>query len=274
MPPQKIIFNSSLPRSGSTLLQNILAQNPRFYCTPTNGLFDLLFASRDQFTKSPFFRAQDPLLMRQAFLGYCRAAMHGFYEGSTDRPVSIDKSRGWVSYFDWLCEIQPQPKILVCIRDLRAILSSMEKRWRKHPHLQRPDEDPTGMKMSLAHSRVAHWLNSVPVGNSVTRLMGAVEAGHHHAFQIIRFEDLTTKPEQTLRGIYEYLDEEPFAHDFENVAQTTQEDDSQHGIYGDHKIRQKVEPVPLDYHQILGKELSNTIKADNASFYATFYPGK
>ena len=40
-------FISGLPRSGSTLLQNILSQNPRFYCSPTSGLFDLLYNARD-----------------------------------------------------------------------------------------------------------------------------------------------------------------------------------------------------------------------------------
>ena len=222
----------------------------------------------------PFFRAQDPEKIRLAFQGYCRGALRGFFEGSTERSVCVDKSRGWLPYYDWLCDIQPQPKILVCVRDLRAILSSMEKRWRKHPHLQRPDEDSTGLKMSTVQSRVAHWLNSVPVGNAITTLMGAVEAGHHRSVHIVRFEDLTTKPEQTLQRIYAYLEEVPFAHNFENVVQTTLEDDSQYGIYGDHRIRQKVAPVASDYHETLGKELSNIIKADNASFYATFYPEK
>ena len=36
MDEPKIFFNSSLPRSGSTLLQNILAQNPRFHCSATS----------------------------------------------------------------------------------------------------------------------------------------------------------------------------------------------------------------------------------------------
>ena len=42
MPPQ-IAFQSSLPRSGSTLLSNIVGQNPNFHVTPTSGLLDLLY---------------------------------------------------------------------------------------------------------------------------------------------------------------------------------------------------------------------------------------
>ena len=35
---KKVFFQSSLPRAGSTLLQNILGQNPEFYVTPTSGV--------------------------------------------------------------------------------------------------------------------------------------------------------------------------------------------------------------------------------------------
>lgn len=41
MPPS-IAFQSSLPRSGSTLFSNIVGQNPAFHVTPTSGLLDLL----------------------------------------------------------------------------------------------------------------------------------------------------------------------------------------------------------------------------------------
>ena len=44
---KKIFFNSSLPRSGSTLLQNLIAQNPEFYCTPTSGLGDLILNAKN-----------------------------------------------------------------------------------------------------------------------------------------------------------------------------------------------------------------------------------
>ena len=39
----KIFYQSSLPRAGSTLLQNVLAQNPDIYATPTSGVLELVF---------------------------------------------------------------------------------------------------------------------------------------------------------------------------------------------------------------------------------------
>jgi len=50
MPP-RIAFQSSLPRSGSTLLSNIVGQNPEFHVTPTSGLLDLLYVARQQFSR-------------------------------------------------------------------------------------------------------------------------------------------------------------------------------------------------------------------------------
>ena len=63
----KLFFQSSLPRAGSTLLQNILAQNPDVYATPTSGVLELVFAARGNYTNSPEFKAQDSDLMKTGF---------------------------------------------------------------------------------------------------------------------------------------------------------------------------------------------------------------
>ena len=46
-----LFFNSSMPRSGSTLLQNILGQNPDIAVTPTDGSLELLMGARAHFTE-------------------------------------------------------------------------------------------------------------------------------------------------------------------------------------------------------------------------------
>ena len=61
----KIFFNSSMPRSGSTLLQNILGNNPDIYATPTSGLLEMLNASKRIYTSSNNFKAQDELEMKK-----------------------------------------------------------------------------------------------------------------------------------------------------------------------------------------------------------------
>ena len=269
---QRVVFNSSFPRAGSTLLQNILAQNPRFHCSATSGAMNLLLAARAQFSTAPMFKAQDRQVMRAAFLRFCRRGLEGFYEGMTDRPVCVDKHRAWFHYYDWLSAFYPDPKIVVCVRDLRAVLSSMEKLFRKNRHLHDPADSEERMNMTTVTNRTAHWLNTNPVGLTVLRLMEATQTGTIRHFHVVRFEDLCADPRATLRAIYDYLGEPQFDHDFDHVAQSTREDDSQFVFYGEHTIREKVEPVRPDYDQVLGRELADKVKANNGAFYRTFYP--
>ena len=44
---KKFYFIAGLPRSGSTLLANILAQNPKFHTTSTSGVMDVMFGVRN-----------------------------------------------------------------------------------------------------------------------------------------------------------------------------------------------------------------------------------
>jgi sulfotransferase len=272
MTQQRIFFNSSFPRSGSTLLQNILAQNPRFHPTATSGLLDLLLASRISLSSSPQFKGLDPEMTRPAFLGYCAGAMAGYYQKVTDKPVVVDKNRAWFHYYDWVKMFHPDPRFLICIRDLRGVVSSMEKLFRKNRYRQDPTDMPDTMGMITIHNRITHWLNGVPVGLAAYRLIEALQTGTIKHFHVIRFEDLTSNPAVTMRKVYAYLGEPEFEHDFDSVQQITVEDDSQHLFYADHTIRRKVEPVRPDWNEVLGRELGDAIRTNNAAFYRTFYP--
>lgn len=64
---KNLYFQSSLPRAGSTLLQNIMGQNPDFYVTPTSGVLELVYAARSNYSDSPEFKAQDTELMKKDF---------------------------------------------------------------------------------------------------------------------------------------------------------------------------------------------------------------
>ena len=271
---KKIYFNASLPRSGSTLLQNILAQNPRFYCTPTSAVIDLLLASRKFYTELAEFKAQDADLMQAGFLSYCHYGLNGFYEGVTDKPVCIDKCRSWFHYYDWVKRFHPDPKFIVCIRDLRAILASMEKLFRKNRDRADQDEVTGSLTMITVNNRVMRWLNGPPVGIAVARLIETIQTGVLRHLHIVRFEDLTSRPREVLENVYKYLGEPWFEHNFNQVAQATHENDQYHTIYGDHRIRPKVEPVTPDFVEVLGRDLCNMVRTNYGLFYNTFYPDK
>ena len=99
---KKLLFNSSLPRSGSTLIQNIFAQNPDFHCTPTSGTLELIYGARANFSNDITFKAQDSELMKKGFQSFCYKGLNGFYNAVTNKPIVLEKSRGWGIHYDLL----------------------------------------------------------------------------------------------------------------------------------------------------------------------------
>jgi len=261
-----IFFQSSMPRSGSTLLQNIIAQRPDFYVTPTSGLLELLVAARGNYTQSPEFKAQDSELMRDAFYSFCLNGMKGYFSGITDKPYVIDKSRGWGIHYDFLNGFYPSPKIVCMVRDMRDIFASMEKKYRANPDKADPILDWMSGRGTTTPKRIDAWIASPPVGIAIERLTEIIRQGLDKHIHFVRYEDLTMRPQQTMSLIYNYFGIQDYQHDFDNVEQVTIEDDSVYGKYGDHQIRKKVMPMKSDADRILGKDVTNWI-ADNFAWY-------
>ena len=268
--PEQIFFQSSFPRAGSTLLQNILAQHPDIYVTPTSGVLELLYAARRNYTDLPEFKAQDSDTMYNAFTKFCQYGLYGFFEGITDKKYVVDKSRGWGYYSDFLNSFYSNPKIITMIRDPRAILASMEKNLRKHPEKYKDIINEGEMSGITTEQRIDIWTQNPPVGLAFQRLYQIIKEGRDKNMLFIKFENLTKVPQTEMNRVYEFLDIPPHIHDFDNVQQVTLEDDRVHGIYGDHIIRKKVQPIPNDYNQILGTDASNWVRQHYNWFYEYF----
>lgn len=267
---EKVFFQSSLPRSGSTLFQNIMAQNPEFYVTPTSGVLELLYGARVNYTDSPEFKAQDHEEMRKGFYGFCRSGLHGFFDAITDRPYVLDKSRGWAIHRGFLNEFYPDPKIVCLVRDPRSILSSMEKKFRANQHKDHKITDHQKLVGITTESRIDVWVSSPPFGLAMERLKQVFKEGINQKMLFIRFEDLVIHPNREIDRVYDYLGLTRYDHDFENIQQTTREDDSIYGIYGDHTIRPKLETPRPDYREILGVDASTWVKNKYSWFYEEF----
>lgn len=267
---KKIFFQSSLPRSGSTLLQNILGQNPNFYTTSTSGLIELLYRSRNGFTESPEFKAQNEDIMKKAFMGYCRGGLEGYFNDITDKPFIVDKSRAWGVNYDFLNGFYTNPKIVCMVRDLRDVFASMEKNYRKNQHLNSGVVINPELKGTTVEKRVDHFAATPPVGLSLDWLKDIISQKINKKMLFIRFEDLTKNPQVEMNKVYDFFEVDRFQHDFNNILQLTHEDDVIHGPFGDHKIRQEVKPVKSDCKDILGTQACNWIRNNYNWFYEEF----
>ena len=268
---KKVFYNSSLPRAGSTLLQNIMADNPDFYCTPTSGIADIVLNSKNVFNHSQAFQAQGLSNLEEPFVEFCRKGIYGFFKAITEAPYVLDKSRDWGIRYNLLNRLFPNPKIVCMVRDPRAIYASMEKNFRKNPLRETNTQDASHLIGTTLDKRVNTWADSAPVGVSMDRLKDCFQQGIDKKMLFIRYEDLMANPEQEIRKVYDYL-ELPYydGHRFNTVTQHTQENDEVHGIYGDHKLRNKFEKLPDDYEEILGYDLATSIKNTYPWFYTNF----
>lgn len=267
---EKIFYQSSMPRAGSTLLQNILAQNPDIYATPTSGVLELIFAARANYTESSEFKAQDADLMRTGFLNFCREGMNGFYNAITDKKYVVDKSRGWGIHYDFLNLVHPDPKIIVMVRDLRDVFASMEKNFRKNPEKAKAIMNWGNMQGTSVPKRIDIWAQGPPVGLALERLSEIFRMGLDSKMLFVRFEDLCLYPDTELTRIYQYLGIPSFKHDFDNIQQVTKEDDEVYGVFGDHEIRTVLEPVPSKAKQVLGKDVTDWIYNTYQWYFQTF----
>jgi sulfotransferase len=268
---EKIFYQSSLPRSGSTVLQNILAQNPDIYATPTSGVLELLFGARDSYSNLPEFKAQDAELMKKGWQAFAKNGMDAFYNAITDKKYVIDKSRGWGIHYDFLQFVQgDEPKIICMVRDLRDIFTSMENNFRKHPE-KHPDilDWPTG-KGTTVPKRVDIWAQGIPIGIALERLTEIFRMGYDSKILFVKFEDLCLYPDSTMIKIYQYLDIPYFQHDFDNIEQVTKEDDEVYGTFVDHDIRRKLEPVRSKAKELLGKDVTDWIYTNYEWFFKQF----
>lgn len=247
-------FIAGLPRSGSTLLCNILNQNPRFEATGTSGILGVIVSVRNSWESSNELLATSN---KEQKLETLRGALQGFHSTS-EAEVVFNKSRGWTSYIE-LAEalVGKEPKIIVPVRDIPDILASFEKIFRKNAGIDVfPQEKAFPGDWKTLQGRMSILSRAdQPFGFAYNSLKDAFDRGYKDKLHVIEYVDLTHDPETTMKSLYEFLEEEYFEHDFNNVEQIIEENDLFHGIKGLHEIKPKVKPKTSDAREILGADL-------------------
>lgn len=241
---------AGLPRAGSTLLANILAQNPRFHATSTSGILDILFTVRNAWDKLSEFRAAPD---EEAKVRVLRGIVASYF-AKVDRPVVFDKARSWLAHLELAnLLMNKKAKVLVPVRDLRDVLASFEKLYRSNPTHQTGQERDNYFEWQTVQGRCSIWMRpNQPVGIAVNRIRDVLARGLGDQLHLVQFERLTSAPKETMQAVYRFLGEQYYEHDFDAVEQVTWEDDSVYGIPGLHNIRPEVRPMPSQWQDVLG----------------------
>lgn len=234
----KLNLISGMPRSGSTLLCNLLNMNPKFHATATSPVIDVLSNMRTTFSHNPTFKSNDRLNQYENMRCGLKGFIDGFYH---DKDVVFDKCRGWSNNLPLLDAIlgHNDTKVIWTYRDPVDIVSSIEKHHQKTILLENLDEI-SGVDLSTLSARVDNFINdSGIVARPVWLLNDAYEMGYANRILIINYSDLTYKPQETLNKIHDFIGEERFQYDannFTDLKQTTVELDSVYNFKFPHTI--------------------------------------
>jgi sulfotransferase len=272
---KRIHFMAGLPRSGSTLLANILAQNPRFHVTPTSGIVDMLVQVRSAWDQNDAFQAAERKLSAQLKEQVMRAMLQAYF-AHVEQPVCIDKNRIWAEFLEMAAALVGGPehiRVIVCVRDLRDVLASFELLYRKTSAFGDIQTDPaTALKFRTARGRVETFVDAAqPVGRAYIAIRDAITRGWGKQMHFVDYDDLTGRPQQALAGIYRFLGEDGFAHDFDNVRQVTMEDDTVYGFKDLHTIRPQVRPQAARWHQVFDESVFQSPAWKEVEDAATFW---
>ncbi len=236
---KKLVLIAGLPRSGSTLLCNILNMNPKFHATATSPMIDMVSSLRSVYSHNVTSKSHNRLEEMDNF----RNGVKGFIEGYfSDKDVVFDKSRGWTSKIDVMeevlgCEI----KIIWTYRDPVQIINSIESKHQKTILLENADEAAGGNFTTLSQ-RVDLFINDGGiVATPVWLLNDAFDMGLQNRIHIIKYGDLTNNTQTVMNSIHEFIGEDfyPYAeNNFIDLKQSTNEFDGIYNYKFPHNIKE------------------------------------
>jgi hypothetical protein len=195
------VFLISLPRSGSTLLQKMLAVSPRvatvaepWICLPLATMME-----RDA-VRAEYWHATCQLALEDLakelpggeaeFRELCADFVRSVYQriaGDSGRTVFIDKTPRYYMIVPFLAEAFPEARFVFLFRNPVEVLTSILKTWRK---------DRFGPRL------MANWVDIVRGPGDMVR--GARSLGDRA--MAIQYTRLVTEPEAVVREVCAYLD--------------------------------------------------------------------
>ena len=202
----------AMPRSGNTLFASIINQNSKIACTANSITLDILkevflLKQDDVFKNYPDHKSLDNVL----------SSVYYNYYKDWPQDTIIDRGPALTEgNFMLLKKHLGQPvKCIVLWRDLLDVLASFIKWF---------ENEPTAYPNQYNKKNIEEKLNLLmkdtgAIAKELKGIQNAMKPENKENCFFIRYEDLVTQPEPTIKGIYEFLEIDYFPHRFHSLDQ-------------------------------------------------------
>jgi sulfotransferase len=236
--PQKAHFISGLLLSGSTLLAAILRKNPRFHVamtSPVGGLVERMWEAMSEDNEFSVFIS--PEQKRARILSIFSA----YYHPQADKEIIFDTNRLWCSKLPLILELFPLSKVICCVTNIPWIMDSIELVIPRNPFdvsrlFNNPAEPATVYSRTETLSQGSRLM--AYAYNAIKEAFYSEQSG---SILLVDYELLTIRQGKTMSLIYQFIGEEPFNQDFDNVQYKEPEFYKKQKTQGLHQVRNLVD---------------------------------
>lgn len=261
-----IHYMAGLPRSGSTLLGNILAQHPDIHMTGTSPLYACVEALSNAMSNSPDIVSELTNVpdSYDRYMDSVRSFINRWH-GDHPEKVVVDKHRAWPHHQGIISDLDPESRIIACVRDPRDIVASFEKQERR-----------TALFNSPIHQQIFEYASKVmaPDGMVGAPIKLCEDLVTRKAPVLwVRYESFVLKPEPVLAELVKSLDLEEFEFDLENIENVATDLDPIYRNKFPHVGSGSLQPPSGTWRDVFTDDLGKLIAQVHPKFMSTFqYP--
>ncbi len=242
-----------LPRAGSTLLANVLEQHPDLWVSGTSSLSPCVQSVSQCLSNNEEVKSElsvDPQYYERYRTGMCSFA-EGWYKDVNS--TVIDKGRLWTSMRPLVDELWPKAKFIVCVRDPRDVIASVESRHRDTA-LFMQDGDQT-----LYESAENFMKKDAMVGGPMWHIEDLIRRQMTKNIVFVRYESFVVNPQLTMDELSDTLKLKSFKWNFKNVKNRQRDADAiwkqKFPHTGDGSVKAKIG----SWRDVMDKELADKI---------------